>query len=77
GLPEISGAEVTVWCKPFQDASKTMGMELSPETVTRFLCGINTPLMTRVKASKMQGFGKLAQYPFQDVKNMYQSFCID
>ncbi|MDD1780553.1 RecQ family ATP-dependent DNA helicase [Enterovibrio sp. ZSDZ35] len=72
-LPEVTEEQVRAWYQPFQDASRAIGMDASPETVTRFLCGISTPLMTRVKASKMQGFGKLANYPFDDVKNLYKN----
>lgn len=35
--------------------------------MAKFLCGISTPLFTKLKASKMNGFGKLEAYPFAEV----------
>lgn len=39
----------------------------TPKLVTKFLCGISTPLFTKVKAKKMPGFGMLEKYPFEEV----------
>ena len=36
------------------------------------LCGIATPLSTKLKASKMSGYGKLEQYPFRDTLALVQ-----
>jgi len=38
-----------------------------PRILTRFLCGIATPLTTRVKAKSLAGFGQLAAHPFAEV----------
>ncbi|MFA0568807.1 RecQ family ATP-dependent DNA helicase [Vibrio gallaecicus] len=37
---------------------------ITDEAIARFLSGIATPLSTKMKASKMMGYGKLEQYPF-------------
>ncbi len=39
----------------------------TPIALTRFLCGITSPIFTQLKASKMRGFGSLEEYPFSDV----------
>jgi ATP-dependent DNA helicase RecQ len=40
---------------------------LSAELITRFLCGINTPLLTKLKAKKLTGFAKLESVPYSKV----------
>ena len=39
----------------------------SPRQITRLLCGLSSPGLTRNKLSKHQLFGKLEQYPFAEV----------
>lgn len=41
--------------------------ELSDLVITRFLCGIYSPIFTSLKAKNMTGFGELEQYPFMEV----------
>lgn len=36
--------------------------------VTRFLCGIASPHLTKQKARQMEGFGKLAKFPYKAVE---------
>ncbi|MCG7599658.1 RecQ family ATP-dependent DNA helicase [Halomonas sp. McH1-25] len=38
------------------------------ELVTRFLCGIATPLFTRLKARQIKGFAQLESYPYAEVR---------
>ncbi|MHB0774595.1 RecQ family ATP-dependent DNA helicase [Halomonas sp. WWR20] len=38
------------------------------ELLTRFLCGITTPLFTRLKARQFAGFGQLEAYPYAEVR---------
>lgn len=40
----------------------------SPENLTRYFCGINTPLFTRLRIKKSNGFASLERYSFHNVK---------
>ena len=60
-LPNEHG--LRAWCDPFVALSH----QRSPRVLTRFLCGIATPLTTRLKARQLAGFGQLAAHPFADV----------
>ncbi|OEF25142.1 RecQ family ATP-dependent DNA helicase [Vibrio rumoiensis] len=76
-LDDVPLSQVEYWLKPYQsafmnsDRSKTW--TLTSEAITRFLCGIATPLSSQLKASKMEGYGKLEQYPFAQVKAWVES----
>ncbi|WP_344957191.1 RecQ family ATP-dependent DNA helicase [Zobellella aerophila] len=52
------------WCQPLQEKH---GQPLSAHTLACFLCGIGTPLLTRLKARSLAGFGRLEQYRFGEV----------
>ncbi|HXO97830.1 MAG TPA: hypothetical protein VN857_14680, partial [Chthoniobacterales bacterium] len=39
----------------------------SPRQIARFLCGLNSPLLTHTKLHKHPDFGGLAGFPFQAV----------
>ncbi|MGI2258747.1 RecQ family ATP-dependent DNA helicase [Shewanella sp. GXUN23E] len=54
--------------QPLKNAAAKEGITLTPEAITRFLCGIATPQSTRLRAGKMTGFGKFANMPFEAVK---------
>jgi len=43
------------------------GDHYSPLNATRFLCGISSPLLTKLHAKKLAHFGFLERYPFLDV----------
>ncbi|MDG3084738.1 RecQ family ATP-dependent DNA helicase [Vibrio hannami] len=60
-LPTINNELLVQWVRPYKQASD---LELSSKAITRYLCGIATPLSTKLKASKMEGFSKLEAYPF-------------
>ncbi|MGF1719856.1 RecQ family ATP-dependent DNA helicase [Vibrio kyushuensis] len=60
----IDLTEVNQWITEFSAPSSKI---LSEEALTRMLCGITTPLSTKLKAKKMAGFGKLEQLPFGQV----------
>ncbi|MEV3839182.1 RecQ family ATP-dependent DNA helicase [Aeromonas dhakensis] len=68
-LPPLSGRTLPneqglrAWCDPLVALCHTR----HPRILTRFLCGIATPLTTRVKAKSLAGFGQLASHPFADV----------
>ncbi len=46
----------------------TMGADMSVHNASKFLCGIHTPIFTRLKVRALPQFGHLEQYPFQEVK---------
>lgn len=60
-LPNEQGLKA--WC----DSLVALCHTRHPRVLTRFLCGIATPLTTRVKAKNLAGFGQLASHPFADV----------
>lgn len=60
-LPNDQG--LRAWCDPLI----SLGKSQDPRVLTRFLCGIATPLTTRVKAKNLAGFGQLAAHPFAEV----------
>ena len=60
-LPNEKG--LRAWCDPLIALCHTS----HPRILTRFLCGIATPLTTRVKAKNLAGFGQLAAHPFAEV----------
>lgn len=56
-------------CRDFISAYRTHTEQAIGVTLlTRFLCGLTTPLFTRLKARSMSGFAKLESYPFAEVK---------
>ncbi|OEF61677.1 hypothetical protein A1OW_03420 [Enterovibrio norvegicus] len=59
--------------KPLVEAAAKEGLVVSVEAMTRFLCGIATPLTGRLRAGKMEGFGKFAKYPFDEVQTKVRS----
>ncbi|MGJ7461067.1 RecQ family ATP-dependent DNA helicase [Halomonas sp. MA07-2] len=44
------------------------GGPATEDLLTRFLCGIATPRLTRLKARGLPGFGALAAYPYAEVR---------
>ncbi|WP_153446332.1 RecQ family ATP-dependent DNA helicase [Vibrio algicola] len=71
-LDDVPLANIDQWVAPFKAAFEgsphQQEMQLTSEAITRFLCGISTPLSNKLKASKMEGVGKLEQYPFAQVQ---------
>lgn len=48
---------------------RDMGDQISLVNLTKFLCGINTPVFVKLRIKKLSSFGKFERYPFIDVKN--------
>lgn len=48
---------------------RAMGDQFSPLNMTKFLCGINTPVFTKLRIKKLASFGVFERYPFRDVRN--------
>lgn len=63
-LEEYNPELVSTWLKALEDKAKG---KLSPHLQTKFLCGITTPLFTKIKARSLPGFAKLESTPFADV----------
>ena len=66
-LPPLDSRQIAEWIQPYRQANE---VPLSSEALSRFLCGITTPLSTRLKAGKMAGFGQLEHYPFAEVNRI-------
>ena len=45
------------------------GEQSSEVNLTKFLCGIYTPVFSKLKIKKLPHFGILEDYPFLEVKN--------
>ncbi|MBF9000620.1 RecQ family ATP-dependent DNA helicase [Vibrio nitrifigilis] len=69
-LPDIDVNQVQQWVQPLFVAASDE--PLSAKAVSRFLCGISNPLITKLKASKMDGFGQLERYPFAEVNQIVE-----
>ncbi len=50
-----------------QQFEATIGDAKSTHNTTKFLCGIHTPIFTRLKIRSLPNFGCLEQHPFQSV----------
>jgi len=55
------------------DFYTAMGSENSTINTTKFLCGIHTPIFTRLKIRALPGFGQLQQHSFKAVKTWIES----
>ena len=73
--PELDLYSIKNWLIPFIKACKIKELTsiLTIKTMTRFLCGLSTPLLTEVKASKMEGFAQLKRLSFTKVMNFIES----
>lgn len=60
--PEL--AHLSAWVDEFVQLSPTA---ISNAAVARFLCGISTPIITQLKASKLRGYGSMASVSFEHV----------
>ncbi|MBL0544017.1 RecQ family ATP-dependent DNA helicase [Aeromonas jandaei] len=60
-MPNDAG--IRAWCDPLIAKAGSQDARM----LTRFLCGIATPLTSKIKARSLAGFGQLAQHPFADV----------
>ncbi len=64
-LPELN----TLDCNALLNSFKTtIGDSMSAHNASKFLCGIHTPVFTRLKVRALPYFGHLEQHPFQAVK---------
>jgi ATP-dependent DNA helicase RecQ len=49
---------------------QAVGDQFSEANLTKFLCGIYTPVFSKLKIRKLPHFGILESYPFMEVKNL-------
>ncbi|MGD8258289.1 MAG: hypothetical protein PVH56_12035, partial [Desulfobacterales bacterium] len=49
--------------------SQAVGEQFSETNLTKFLCGIYTPVFSKLKIKKLPYFGILESYPFLEVRN--------
>ncbi|WFM69930.1 ATP-dependent DNA helicase RecQ [Halomonas sp. CKK8] len=66
----LSSREIAPLCGPFLErlAQAGEGHPATADLLTRFLCGITTPLFTPMKARKLEGFAALEDYPYAEVR---------
>ena len=50
-----------------------LGKSATPILISRFLCGLTTPLFSRLKVRSLQGFSRLENYRFSEVKAWVES----
>ncbi|ELA9337858.1 RecQ family ATP-dependent DNA helicase [Vibrio parahaemolyticus] len=63
-------AVASAWIAEFVQLSPSA---ISNEATARFLCGISTPLISQLKASKLSGYGALANVSFEQVLQLVES----
>ncbi|MBM7063193.1 RecQ family ATP-dependent DNA helicase [Pseudomonas sp. UL073] len=67
-LPPLAG-DLHSRCGGFlQRYAELKGEPPSGECLTRFLCGISSPLLTKLKARQLAGFATLEDYPYATVR---------
>ena len=55
------------------EAAKALDGNANSESLARFLCGMSSPLFTRLKLRKLGAFGALEEYPFLQVMTWLES----
>ena len=69
-LRPLAGQDLGQLCGRFiQRYQELRGGQPSAECLTRFLCGISVPLLTKLKARSIQGFAALEDYPYALVRD--------
>ncbi|ERI52642.1 ATP-dependent DNA helicase RecQ [Pseudomonas sp. EGD-AK9] len=68
--PPLSGRDAQALCAAFSETHlQHAGQMPSRECLTRFLCGVTTPLLTKLKARQLAGFAALEDYPYAEVRD--------
>ncbi|WP_423839765.1 RecQ family ATP-dependent DNA helicase [Vibrio mytili] len=68
--PEPEIEQVEVWINEYVQLSPTT---ISHDAVARFLCGISTPLVSQLKATKLSGYGAMANVSFEKVRQQVEA----
>ncbi|WP_212629206.1 ATP-dependent DNA helicase RecQ [Pseudomonas sp. KB-10] len=72
-LPPLSSRDAQALCAAFVEKHRQYaGHDPSHECLTRFLCGVTTPLFTKLKARQLAGFAALEDYPYAEVRDWLQ-----
>jgi ATP-dependent DNA helicase RecQ len=56
------------------DFMRAVGEHLSVSNLTKFLCGVYTPVFSKLKIKRIPYFGIFESYPFRDVENWVKGF---
>ena len=69
-LPPLAGRARDELCAPFIAAHQAArnGEVPGNECLARFLCGLSSPLFTRLKARQIKGFAALEDYPYGEIR---------
>jgi len=68
-LAPLEQIDLSARCAEFsQRYTQLKGGAPSAECLTRFLCGISVPLLTKLKARQLPGFASLEAYPYAEVR---------
>jgi ATP-dependent DNA helicase RecQ len=71
--PALDGLQFLSLCGELLSRHQALQGSLpSAELLTRFLCGISAPLLTRLKARTVHGFAALEGYPYAQVRSWVQ-----
>ncbi|TXT38652.1 MAG: ATP-dependent DNA helicase RecQ [Comamonadaceae bacterium] len=71
--PPLAGLGFSALCAELMARHQSVqGNAPSAELLTRFLCGISAPLLTRLKARSLSGFAALEDYPYAQVRAWVQ-----
>ena len=77
-LPPLARQDRPALCAELSQRHQGLkGVPPSVECLTRFLCGIAVPLLTKLKARGMSGFGALEAYPYAEVRDWVQQGLTD
>ncbi len=73
-LPPLDGQDFDALCAAVMARHQTQQKTpISAESLTRFLCGIASPLLTRLKARSLAGHAALQDYPYAQVRGWVQA----
>lgn len=69
-LPPLQGFDCISLSK---GVSEKLGEGATPVLISRFFCGLTTPIFTKIKARSLAGFAKFEKYRFSDVRAWVES----
>ncbi|BDY06488.1 ATP-dependent DNA helicase RecQ [Ferrimonas sp. YFM] len=76
-LAEADPEQVRRWLSPLADKlQQSLQQPLTPELAARFLSGLPTPWLTKVRARQLAGFGALEEHPFRVLVQLCQTSII-